>query len=391
MKSFKCKNNIVYCWSDTLDNITRKQVENICALPFVFHHLALMPDVHAGVGMPIGGVLPTMDVVIPNAVGTDIGSGMCAVKTNFRVSDQRIRQIMLTRVVKRIRNIIPLGFNHHNILQDEELMPQGFDIDTLHIVSREYRSALKQIGTLGGGNHFIELQQDEDRWLWVMLHSGSRDLGKQVCDYYNKKAMQLNEQYYSIVSSNYGMAFIPSRTKEFRDYWEEMRYCIEFAKCNRALMMDIIQNEFTCFCGNIQFDSKIDIIHNYASIEKHFGQSVIVHRKGAIRVPKGEIGIIPGSQGTCSYIVEGLDNPYSFCSASHGAGRAMSRLDAKRKLNLDHEIEQMNRKGIIHNMNSINDLDEASSAYKDIDLVMANQADLVKIVKKLTPVAVIKG
>lgn len=389
MKSYKCNNTIVYNWANELDKASLQQVENICTLPFVYHHLALMPDVHAGIGMPIGGVLPAMDAVIPNAVGTDIGCGMCAVKTNLKVSG--LRRNTIVNMVEKIRNSIPTGFNHHNIPQEEIFMPYDFEIDNLHIIRREYKAALKQIGTLGGGNHFIELQQDEEGWLWIMLHSGSRDLGKQVCDYYNKKAKLLNEQYYSIVPNYIKMPFFPSRSNEFKEYWAEMQYCIEFAKCNRTLMMSRIKEIISDVHVNSEFEPMIDIAHNYASIEEHFGQNVIVHRKGAIRVPKETIGIIPGSQGTCSYIVEGLGNPYSFCSASHGAGRVMSRMDAKRKLNLKQEIESMNRKGIIHNMNNINDLDEASGAYKNIDMVMANQKDLVKIVRKLFPLAVIKG
>lgn len=389
MKSFKLKNNFVYCWSTDLDKVTLQQVENICTLPFIYHHLALMPDVHTGVGMPIGGVLPTMDVVIPNAVGADIGCGMCAVKSNIKVNS--LRKNAIIHMVEKIRNHIPVGFNHQNFPQEERFMPYGFDIDSLHIIRNEYKSALKQIGTLGSGNHFIELQQDEKGCLWIMLHSGSRNLGKQVCDYYNKKAMFINEQYYSIVPSNIGMSFFPSRTNEFSEYWAEMQYCIEFAKCNRALIMNRIKEMISDVHTNTEFEPMIDIAHNYASLEKHYGQNVIVHRKGAIKVPKGSIGIIPGSQGSCSYIVEGSGNPNSFFSASHGAGRAMNRLDAKRKLSLKYEIELMNKKGIIHNMNSVKDLEEAASAYKDIDAVMSNQMDLVKIVTKLFPLAVIKG
>ena len=389
MESFKCKNNIVYCWCNGLDVASRQQVENICTLPFVFHHLALMPDVHVGVGMPIGGVLPTKDVVIPIAVGTDIGCGMCAVKSNIKKESLRLNT--LREIIEKIRKYIPVGFNYQNIGQDENLMPQGFDIENLRIVRNEYKAALKQIGTLGGGNHFIELQNDEEGWLWIMLHSGSRDLGKQVCSYYNKKAKFLNERYYSVVPNHIGLSFLPSGTTEFKEYWDEMGYCIEFAKCNRSLMMKRVTEIISSLYPTVEFDDIIDIAHNYASKERHFGQDAIVHRKGAIKVPKGKIGIIPGSQGTYSYIVEGLGNPNSFCSASHGAGRTMSRMDAKRRLDLNHEIALMNKKGIIHNMNSIKDLDEAAGAYKDIDVVMANQTDLVKIVRKLFPLAVIKG
>ena len=217
-------------------------------------------------------------------------------------------------------------------------------------------------------------------------------IGTAMMQYLEELARQIGyEQYYSIVPSHIKMSFFPSRSNEFKEYWSEMQYCIEFAKCNRALMMSRIMEIISDVHVKSEFEPMIDIAHNYASIEKHFGQKVIVHRKGAIRVPKESIGIIPGSQGTCSYIVEGLGNQNSFCSALHGAGRAISRLDAKRKLDLKHEIGLMNKRGIIHNMRSINDLDEATGAYKDIDAVMDNQKDLVNIVTKLFPLAVIKG
>ena len=209
-----------------MDKALLQQVENICTLPFVCHSLALMPDVHVGIGMPIGGVLLTMDIVILKAVGTDIGCGMCAVKTNIKVSS--LRRNTIINMVEKIRRNIPTGFNHQNIPQEEILMPNDFEIDSLYIIRREYKAALKQIGTLGGGNHFIELQQDEEGWLWIMLHSGSRDLGKQVCDYYNKKALFLNEQYYSIVPSHIKMSFFLHKVMSSRSIGQ---------KCNIVLSL----------------------------------------------------------------------------------------------------------------------------------------------------------
>ena len=380
----------VKIWTDSVEDTAMQQIENLCTLPFLFHHLAIMPDVHAGMGMPIGGVLACVDAVIPNAVGVDIGCGMCAVKSSWKVSDIS-KEVLKEKIMSGVRQRIPLGMDHHEDRQDEKHMPQGHDIEKLHVCKAQYLAALKQVGTLGGGNHFIEFQKDEEDNLWVMLHSGSRNLGKQVGDYYNRMATTLNERYYSVVSADIHLPFLPLRTREFNDYWAEMQYCIDFAQCNRSLMMERIKEVLSDALPDITFEPMINIAHNYAVWENHFGKNVIVHRKGATLARQGITGIIPGSMGTASYIVEGLGNPDSFCSCSHGAGRTMSRKAAIRDLSLDEEIERMNSLGIIHGMRNPSDLQEAASAYKDIETVMANQQDLVKIKTRLLPVAVIKG
>ena len=381
---------VVKMWTTEFDDTAREQIENLASLPFIHHHIALMPDCHGGMGMPIGGVLPTKDVVIPNAVGVDIGCGMCAVKTNIRA--HRLTEMILRKVImKGIRERIPLGMDHHEQMQDEKYLPTGFDLEKLPVVERHYKSIHHQVGTLGGGNHFIELQRDEEGWMWIMIHSGSRNLGKQVGDFYNKRAKWFNELYYSKVESQLMLPFLPLKTHEFNDYWGEMNYCIAFAKCNRNLMMERIKEVIVDALPLAEFEPTIDIAHNYAAWENHFGHNCIVHRKGAVRARKGEIGIIPGSQGTSSYIVEGLGNPDSFMSSSHGAGRLMSRTQAIKTLNLEDEINKMESKGIVHSIRSQRDLDEAASAYKDIDQVIALEADLVKVKTKLEPIAVIKG
>jgi len=381
---------VVKMWTTEIDDFAREQIENLASLPFVHHHIALMPDCHGGKGMPIGGVLPTKDVVIPNAVGVDIGCGMCAVKTNIRA--HRLTEKILRKVImKGIRERIPLGMVHHEEMQDEKYLPTDFDLDKLEVVKNNYKSIHHQVGTLGGGNHFIELQRDEEGWLWIMIHSGSRNLGKQVGDFYNKRAKWFNELYYSKVESGLLLPFLPLKTPEFNSYWREMNYCIAFAKCNRQLMMERIKEVIVDALPLAGFEPTIDIAHNYAAWENHFGKNCIVHRKGAVRARLGEIGIIPGSQGTSSYIVEGLGNPDSFMSSSHGAGRLMSRTQAIKKLSLEDEIKKMDAKGIVHGMRNQIDLDEAASAYKDIDQVIALESDLVKVKTKLEPIAVIKG
>ena len=390
MNEFLLNDTPVKVWAKYVDPHAWKEIDNLSRLPFIYHHLAFMPDVHGGMGMPIGGVLASKKVVVPNAVGVDIGCGMCAVKTNI-MADEISKDLIRKNIMSGIRARIPLGMDHHTDLQDEAFMPQGHDIDKLHVVSRQYVSARRQVGTLGGGNHFIELQKDDDGFLWIMLHSGSRNLGKQVGDYYNKLAKELNNMYHTAVDPSLQMHFLPLGSKEFTAYWKEMSYCVDFALCNRKLMMDRIQEIVKDAIPEVEFEPMINIAHNYAAWEHHYGEDVIVHRKGAVRARAGEVGIIPGSQGTSSYIVEGLGCPESFMSSSHGAGRLMSRTEAIKTLSLKKEIEMLDSKGIIHGIRSQNHLDEAASAYKNIDEVMANQQDLVKIVTRLSPLAVVKG
>jgi len=376
-------------WLDELEEGAMKQAINLANLPFAFSHICLMPDAHQGYGMPIGGVMATKNVIVPNAVGVDIGCGMCAVKTNIEAAG--IKREQLTQIMTGIREVVPLGFNHQKTRQDESLMPQGYNLDELVIVKREYLAALKQLGTLGGGNHFIELQRDGNGTFWIMVHSGSRNFGLQVAEHYNKVAKKQNELYNSSVNPKADLAFLPFETNEARAYYLEMKYCTEFALANRKLMMERIQQVVSATLNSVTYEPIINIAHNYAAWETHFGEKVIVHRKGATSAKDGETGIIPGSQGTKSYIVEGLGNPESFMSCSHGAGRVMSRTAAIKNLNLDDEKRKLDKLGIIHSIRSKSDLEEASSAYKDISQVMALQSDLVKIKVELSPLAVVKG
>jgi len=376
-------------WLDEAEEGSIRQAKNLANLPFAFMHICLMPDTHEGYGMPIGGVLAADNVIIPNAVGVDIGCGMCAVKTNIKAVN--LERKLLTQIMAGIRELVPLGFAHHKERQDESLMPQGYNIDELVIVKREYFAALKQLGTLGGGNHFIELQSDNDGIVWIMVHSGSRNFGLQVAEYYNKKAKKLNEIYYSSVNPKADLAFLPFETDEAHLYYQEMKYCTEFALANRKLMMERIQQVVSTTLDEVVYEPMINIAHNYAAWEKHFDKKVIVHRKGATSAKAGETGIIPGSQGTKSYIVEGLGNPESFMSCSHGAGRVMSRSAAIRNLDLEEEKRKLDELGIIHSIRGKSDLEEAASAYKDISKVMEFQSDLVKILVELSPLAVIKG
>ena len=376
-------------WLDEVDDQTLYQAKNLANLPFAFKHICLMPDAHSGYGMPIGGVMAADNVIVPNAVGVDIGCGMLAVKTDVTFTPG-IRK-KFEDILDDIRRKVPVGFSHHKKAQDERLMPQKYDLKSLPVVKTEYASALRQLGTLGGGNHFIEVQKDRENTIWIMIHSGSRNLGKQVADHYNRLAKKLNKQWNSPVNPKVDLAYLPFKTDEAHQYYNEMNYCVDFALANRKLMLTRVQEVFRTYFPNIAFGEIINIAHNYAAWEKHFGKKVVVHRKGATSAHKGELGIIPGSQGTNSYIVEGLGNPKSFASCSHGAGRKMGRNEAIRSLSLEEEQRKLDRLGVVHAIRRKKDLDEAPSAYKNIVRVMADQEDLVKIKVELSPLAVVKG
>jgi tRNA-splicing ligase RtcB len=367
-------------WLDDIEDGALAQAKNLANHPFTFKWVAIMPDSHQGYGMPIGGVLATKEVIIPNAVGVDIGCGMSAAKTSLtNIDTDTIKSIM-----GEIRKVVPVGFNHH---QEAQEWTQFDNAPDLPIIQKELSSAKTQLGTLGGGNHFIEIQRGDDGHIWVMLHSGSRNFGLKTATEYHKKAQALCERWVSDIPDK-DLAFLPLDTQEGQEYLTAMNYCLEFAFANRALMMDRIMNIVSAITFGAEID-RVNIHHNYAIMEHHFGQNVLVHRKGATKATVGLRGIIPGSMGTHSYIVEGLGNPDSFESCSHGAGRRMGRKEAGRVLNLEEEQAKM--AGIVNGLRTVKDLDEAPGAYKDIDVVMENQKDLVKKVVELTPLASIKG
>ncbi len=372
-------------WLDEMEPQALAQAKNLANLPFAYKHVAIMPDSHVGYGMPIGSVLATKGVIIPNAVGVDIGCGMVAQKTHLK----NITTEELKKVLGIARESIPVGFDHHKEEQDEALMPECNE--ELFVVKNNYKGALKQLGTLGGGNHFIEIQRGSDGYIWIMIHSGSRNLGYKVANHYDKLAKRLNERWLSVVEKSKELAFLPIETKEAHDYINEMNYCIEFGVANRKLMMQRMMEAMHEVKGAFEVDEIINKPHNFAAWEHHFGNNVLVHRKGATRAFEGELGMIPGSQGTKSYIVRGKGNPESFMSCSHGAGRKMGRRQAKRDLNLEEEINLLEEQNILHAIRHKSDLEEATGAYKDIFEVMNNQTDLVDVVVELQPLAVIKG
>lgn len=398
MKEINTERNLIKLWLDDIEDGALEQIKNIANLPFIYKWVAVMPDSHQGYGMPIGGVVALDGVISPNMVGKDIGCGMCAVNTHIKAEDVTVA--MLKEILGKIREAVPVGFAHHKDKQGDGAMPTRSigDFSEMGVVAEEYDSALRQLGTLGGGNHFIELQKSNEGELWIMIHSGSRNLGSKVADFYDGIAKDLAKKWHIPNVIEQELAYLPVDTKEGQDYIREMQYCVDFAFANRKLIMDRVCRIVgeTVFSPGVQyeFEPMINIAHNYASLEHHMGRNVWVHRKGATSAREGEVGIIPGSMGTKSYIVKGLGNPQSFMSCSHGAGRKMGRAEASRRITLEEADKSM--EGIVYgrwgkDRKGNLDFGEAPQAYKDIDIVMENQKDLVEIIVELKPLAVIKG
>lgn len=388
----------VKSWCDEIDPGAWSQASDLARHPVVFNHVALMPDCHQGYGMPIGGVIACLDAVIPNAVGVDIGCGMGAVKSNIPVTETD--QTRLRRVLDHVKERVPVGEGRaHKKRQIWGDFAKSMD----EFQSREWYSghmaelALQNLGTLGGGNHFIEIQSGDDGFVWLMIHSGSRNLGNVIARFYHKKASDLNSRWNSMIP-NKDLAFLPVETEEGQAYIDDMNFALSYAAENRKRIMQKFMEAFAGEFGSAKFDDPVNIHHNYAALETHFGRSVWIHRKGATSAAEKQIGIIPGSMGAASYIVEGLGNADSFRSCSHGAGRAMGRMEASRRLTVE-ECDQAMSGIVFDRWNKIKrgsekgrpDLGEAPQAYKDIDAVIKLELDLVRPIVKLRPLGVLKG
>jgi tRNA-splicing ligase RtcB len=378
---------------DAIEEKAMAQLANVMNLPFLMR-VAVLPDIHMGYGVPIGSVVATKpNIVIPNAVGVDIGCGMAAVRTNCHVSeldDPAVRDKLRAAILDKI----PVGF--HRRAEPVALGHMPLTNTYTGVIEQHMEVARKSMGTLGGGNHFIEIQADDQGNVWVMIHSGSRNLGKQVCDFYNGWAKHHNSAHYSKVEPEWDLAFIPSTREAYPDYMKDMKYCIEYARCNRAYMMEEIRWAFAGALGlssiKMPWGEMHDICHNQATIENHLGHNMMIHRKGAAGPYFPDtVGIIPGSQGTSSYIVMYRDDadPRALRTTSHGAGRALGRKAAIRGLDLDTELKKMD--GICHGITCEDDLQEAVGAYKDIDEVMKAQEHLCVITTKLRPLIAIKA
>ncbi|SHI82960.1 tRNA-splicing ligase RtcB [Geosporobacter subterraneus DSM 17957] len=369
-----------------------KQAMNLSQLPFLKHWVCLMPDTHEGFGMPIGGVVALKDTIIPNAVGVDIGCGMAFVATNIHKSE--LRENTYKQLVGDIMRDIPTGFAHHKQKQCSPVLDEAakhLGPSPKELVA-EIDRGYYQLGTLGGGNHFIEIQEDEKGFLGIMIHSGSRNFGLKVASYFNQKAKDLNEEWNSPVPRSFDLAYLPTETPEGKAYIQWMNLALDFARENRQKMLEVVKGKLEKKLPHIAYHSEVNAHHNYAAQEAHFGELVWVHRKGAIRAAKGELGIIPGAMGSFSYIVEGLGNEETFQSCSHGAGRRMSRSKARQVYSAEKTILDLNHQGVVLGKTKKSDVaDECRWAYKDIDFVISQELDLINPVKKLKTICVIKG
>lgn len=391
--------------AESIDENCMEQAIHLANLPFIYKWVALMPDTHMGKGMPIGAVIACNDVVIPNAVGVDIGCGMGFIQTNIPVKLLKETVTgsgnLVKVIVGNIQRTIPLGVAHYKKPQESAVLSEAKkEMEKYNSESElisEIDEGFFQVGTLGGGNHFIEIQEDENGLACIMLHSGSRHFGNVIGQHFNKIARELNRKYWSDVPENYNLPFLPVDTTEGKSYLNYMNLAMNFAFENRAVMLrkvkDIFSENVQKFAGvTTEFSNEINCHHNYASLENHFDKDVWVHRKGAVRVSEGELSIIPGAMGSFSYIVKGKGNPESFMSSSHGAGRKLSRTKAVETFSVETVMTDLKKQDVVLGKNNKSDVAEESRfAYKDIDVVMENQKDLVEPVKKLFTVGVVKG
>jgi len=377
-----------------VEDEARRQLINIARLPFVFRHVAAMPDVHLGIGATVGLVIPTVGAVIPAAVGVDIGCGMCAVRTSLRAEHL---PDSLAEIRRDIERAVPVGFGMHKEtpMGISKLWRKRFAEGYKAMIAKfpkleqkEASAAPRQLGTLGGGNHFIELCLDEAGCVWVMLHSGSRGIGNKIGVFFIERAKEIAaEREIALVDKN--LAWLEDGSADFRDYVRWLGWAQDYARANRDAMLKAVAGVLARRFPDLALTAEaVNCHHNYASLEEHFGHRVWVTRKGAVRGGEGELGIIPGSMGAKSYIVRGKGNAESFMTCSHGAGRKMSRTAAKKAFTLaDHaaatEGVECRKDGGV--------LDETPGAYKDIDAVMAAQSDLVEVVYTLKQVVCVKG
>jgi tRNA-splicing ligase RtcB len=376
---------------DDVESAALDQLKATAALPWVAHHVAVMADVHVGKGATVGSVVAMRGAVAPAAVGVDIGCGMAAVRTSLdagRLPDN------LKRVRARIEAAIPVGFAAHDepawgaagdaVAAEAKALLDRFD-ELPPEVARHAARAARQLGTLGGGNHFIELCLDTDGRVWLMLHSGSRNIGKELAEVHMARARRLDHNQ---ALRDRDLAVFLAGTPEMAAYRRDLYWAQEYARLNRAIMLALYEDVLRGMWPGIALDPPVSCHHNYVAEEVHFGETLFVTRKGAIRAGRGEMGIIPGSMGTKSFIVRGRGNPESFDSASHGAGRRMSRGKAKAKFTLDDLRAQT---AGVECRKDAGVLDEIPGAYKSIDAVMAAQQDLVEIVAELKQVLCVKG
>ncbi|WPL15759.1 RNA-splicing ligase RtcB [Thiorhodovibrio winogradskyi] len=385
----------VKVWTDDIDARSQAQLINISTLPFIHHHVAAMPDVHLGIGATIGSVIATDKAIIPAAVGVDIGCGMAAARTSLTA--EQIDEKALKKLFDQISRDVPVGRAQH---KDDRALTTAAEpfAAPLKAMTDKHPQLLKafgrfsnwvnQIGTLGGGNHFIEVCLDESNRVWVMLHSGSRGIGNAIGHYFIELARRDMERW-MIQLPDRDLAYLPEGTEHFDDYVEAVSWAQAYARENRDQMMRLVLAALARHLPAFSVTEEVvNCHHNYVDRENHFGANVWVTRKGAIRAREGDLGIIPGSMGAKSYIVRGKGNPESFCSCAHGAGRRMSRTAAEKQFK-PADLEAQTQGVVCRKDKGV--LDEIPGAYKDIDQVMTNQSDLVEVVHTLKQVVCVKG
>jgi tRNA-splicing ligase RtcB (3'-phosphate/5'-hydroxy nucleic acid ligase) len=366
-----------------------QMAQNVASLPFVFKHVALMPDVHLGKGALVGSVIATHEAIIPAAVGVDIGCGMQAIKTPFKADRLEGK---LKRIRKELEAVIPVGEGQNKEIDKTVNNWQGWQqFQDLHAGVQDLQTkSMKQMGSLGGGNHFLEVCLDTENAVWLMLHSGSRNIGNKLAQCHISTAKMLAKMAETQLPDP-DLAYFVANTPEFEAYWHDLQWAQEYARYNREVMMGRFLKVLEKHLSGGQPTKpaiEINCHHNYAEKEVHFGENVYVTRKGAVRAQTGDYGIIPGSMGAKSFIVKGKGDVHSFCSCSHGAGRLMSRTRAKHHFTLDDLIAQT--EGVECRKDS-GLLDEIPGAYKPIDAVMEQQRDLVDVVATLKQVVCVKG
>ena len=383
----------IYSWAADVEATALQQARNLGNLEVAVDHAALMPDAHSGFGMPIGGVLFTEGAVVPYAIGVDIGCGVQLARTNLAWEDSLTPE-KLRAILRQIQRDVPTGFAVHKqppLTRDRMLELMGVEVPGS--IARGWMDrAMVSLGTLGGGNHFLEVQRDEDNRVHFMLHSGSRNLGKQICDLFAKRAMAICKRDGRTLPDP-ELAYLRfDADEDAHAYWAAMEFALRWAELNRRQMMDRVEAAFRKHASVNRFERLVDIHHNYAAPEDHAGHRGIVHRKGAVRAGAGETVLIPGSMGTASYVGEGIGNAASFETCQHGAGRVLGRNAAKRLKRSDEVFAEMAEWGIEFVSNEPKTAaEEAAFAYKDIENVMAQSADLVRPVTRLRPLGVVKG
>jgi tRNA-splicing ligase RtcB (3'-phosphate/5'-hydroxy nucleic acid ligase) len=372
-----------------------KQTQDIAMLPMAFHHVALMPDAHGGYGMPIGGVLALEGALCPAAVGYDIGCGMIAVRTTLEIDRLRPMRVQVNRAVKDVVPVGPGGerqftSDYFSVEDFQRRWDWDFSYDAHLIPSKKVDDKLyRQMGTLGGGNHFIEFDYDPNGNVWIVIHSGSRGVGHGIAEHYMKLAEQSNQKWWSPIPKD--LASLPISSTQGAQYADALAFALDWARINREVMMTETIDATKNVLGEFSVQETINVHHNDANIENHFGKDVWVHRKGATRAREGERLVIPGNMGQGTAICTGKGNVDSFCSSSHGAGRKLGRNEAKRILDLEACRKNLDDLDVIVSAGRDGALDEMPEAYKDFTEVMKRQSDLVDTDFILTPASVIKG